>query len=35
MLIYSLKDLSKPIIKIEDKNLDEILVSFWTKKNDK
>lgn len=35
ILIYSLDDTSKPIIRIEDQNIDESLISFYTKKNDK
>jgi hypothetical protein len=35
VLIYSLNDTSKPIIRIEDQNIDEPLLSFYTKKNDK
>ena len=33
ILIYSLEDLSKPLITIE--NIDEPLIAFYTKKNDK
>ena len=33
ILIYSLEDTSKPLVKIE--NIDEPLIAFYTKKNDK
>jgi hypothetical protein len=33
ILIYSLEDPSKPLVRIE--NIDEPLIAFYTKKNDK
>jgi hypothetical protein len=35
ILIYSLDDALKPIIRIEDSNIEGPLISFYTKKNDK
>jgi hypothetical protein len=34
MLIYNLQDLSYPIIRIEDKFLEDALIGFCTKKSD-
>jgi hypothetical protein len=35
ILIYILDDALKPIIRIEDSNIEGPLISFYTKKNDK